>query len=227
MNKKWRKFKQLTEKCYDNMIGANQDSSCWEAAFGILKEIVAEERKVDSTYARELYLLDDETDFEYDIQGWLEDCLDELDMGQRWEELLGVCTDMLDLFEWKEDSASQYHFMKISALGNLGRNEEAVSLSRVWLEKEEDNMLAVTAGIYANMNSHDYEEAERLIQKNITEDTECTDENDVLFIAAEAFYEASGNEKEKKRVEKILEEYDKRIEQEMMELGEDDELPFL
>ncbi len=29
MNKKWRSFQKLTEECYENMIGAELDASCW------------------------------------------------------------------------------------------------------------------------------------------------------------------------------------------------------
>ena len=28
-NKKWKTFNKLTEKCYNNMIGAEADGNCW------------------------------------------------------------------------------------------------------------------------------------------------------------------------------------------------------
>lgn len=227
MNKKWKKFDSLTSKCYDNMVGTDPDGSCWKAAFDLLKEIIAEGRSEDAGYAPELYLLDDATDFGHDIQGWLEDYLDELDMREMKEELIESCEDLLQLFKWEEDSPSYYNFRRISALGALGRNEEALRLSKEWLEKEEDNMLAVTSGVYANMGCRNFDEAEYLIKKYIDQDTECTEENDILFIAAGEFYKIAGNKKEQKRIEKILKEYDKMIEQELMDWGEDDELPFM
>lgn len=225
MNTKWRRFNSLTGKCYNNMMGIDQDSSCWGAAFELLKDIIRGERSRDAGYAPELYQLDDVTDFVYDIEGWLEDYIGELDMRGMWEELLEVCEDMLEMFAWKEISSSDFDFLRISALGNLGRNEEAVRLSREWMEKEEDNMLAVSSGVYAYMNGGHYEEAEALIEKYIHEDTECTDENDVLFIAAGELYKASGNQEAERRIEKILEEYDEVVEQELMEWDEDEEDP--
>ncbi len=226
MNKKWKEFDHLTEQCYDNMVGTEPDRTCWKSAFELLKEIINEERNKDAGYAPELYQLDDVTDFAHDVQGWLEDYIGELDMCEAWEELLQVCTDVLGLFQWKKEPSEDFKFLKISALGNMGRSEEAVRLSKEWIEKEEDNMLAVTSGVYANMSNRSFEEAERLIKKYISDDTECTDENDVLFIAAGEFYKASGNKEEEKRIEKILEEYDKIVEQELMEWGDDEELPF-
>lgn len=88
-------------------------------------------------------------------------------------------------------------------------------------------MLAVSSGVYAYMNGGNYEEAEALIEKYIHEDTECADENEVLFIAAGELYKVSGNQEAERRIEKILEEYDEVVEQELMEWDEDgEELPF-
>ncbi len=45
MNKKWKSFQKLTEKCYENMIGAEEDDSCWQNGFELLKALVLEEKK--------------------------------------------------------------------------------------------------------------------------------------------------------------------------------------
>ena len=57
MNKKLKKFNTLTEKCYENMIGAVKNDSCWMQAFELLKEIVIEQRQIDPSFAPELVLL--------------------------------------------------------------------------------------------------------------------------------------------------------------------------
>ena len=93
-NKKWKNFNKLTGKCYSNMIGAEKDGSCWEKAFELLKEIILEERKVNPGFASQLEMVDDATDYEYDIQGWLEDCLSEIDMRGEYELLLKMCDDL-------------------------------------------------------------------------------------------------------------------------------------
>ena len=46
----------------------------------------------------ELYQLDEETDYAYDIQGWLEDYLDDLDMRESKEKLLEVCDELIGMF---------------------------------------------------------------------------------------------------------------------------------
>ena len=66
-NKKWKQFGKLTEQCYRNMIGAEKDSSCWEKAFELLMEIVREERQKEPNCFQEVYMLDEATDYKYDI----------------------------------------------------------------------------------------------------------------------------------------------------------------
>ena len=66
-NKKWKTFNKLTAKCYNNMIRAEADGNCWQQAFGLLKEIVREERQNNPNFASEIEMIDDITDYEYDI----------------------------------------------------------------------------------------------------------------------------------------------------------------
>ena len=73
----------------------------------------------------ELYQLDEETDYAYDIQGWLEDYLDDLDMRESKEKLLEVCDELIGMFRWEEEKPSDIRFLKSAALKSLGRAEEA------------------------------------------------------------------------------------------------------
>ena len=77
------------------MAGFEKDSSCWFQAFELLKELIIEERSNHPDFAPELELLDEATDYRYDICGWLEDCLDEIDMQEEQELLLKMCDDLL------------------------------------------------------------------------------------------------------------------------------------
>ncbi|MGO5541813.1 hypothetical protein ACTQWG_04755 [Blautia sp. HCP3S3_H10_1] len=64
-------------------------------------------------------------DYAYDISGWLDDCLDEMDMREEYENLLKMCEDLLNLFGWPEYTGSDLKLRKIFALLHLGRKEEA------------------------------------------------------------------------------------------------------
>lgn len=207
-NAKWRKFNTLTGKCYENMIGANEDGSCWMKTFDLMKEIILEERQANPDFVPQLELIDDVTDYNYDILGWLDDCMDELDMRGEYEAVLHICNDLLDLFDWPEYTDSDIKFRKTIMLRALGRKEEAEKYCRQWIQKEPDNVVAATSGIYAFIDAKDYDEAEALIEKFIIDPTMCTDDNDIIFTAASKFYEAIGNEHKKRQIDKAIKEYD-------------------
>lgn len=210
-NKRWKEFGKLTGKCYVAMGTGVQGDAIWNQTFEALKAVIADERSSKPENAAELYLLDEITDYEYDVQGWLEDYLDELDMGKDKEKLLKVCDELLEMFRWEEEAPTDIKFLKSSALSALGRKDEAVEFCKEWLKEEPDNLESAAANIYALLEVNDMETAERLIKQYIQEDAECTDENDVLFEAAVAYYKKAGNKKEMKRLDKAREEYNKQI----------------
>ena len=72
-NKKWKQFEKLTDQCYMDMIGSDKDGICWEKAFELLREIVREERQKEPNCFQEVYMLDEATDYQYDISEWIED----------------------------------------------------------------------------------------------------------------------------------------------------------
>lgn len=240
-SRKWKEFEKLTGKCYMALGMGETNYEIWDRAFEVLKEIIADGKGRQPEYAAELYLLDEITDYEYDVQGWLEDYLDDLDMRENKDKLLKVCDELLDMFCWEEDSPSDIKFLKASALCSLGRKDEVVEFCKEWLEEDPDNLVAVSANVYTFLETHDMEAAEKLIKQHIHEDTECGDENDILFEAAVAYYKAVGNTKEMKRLDKAREEYDKEIGRILMGLDgnedgefmwddeftwDDDDLPF-
>lgn len=228
LNKKWKKFDELTGKCYLNMIGTEKDGSCWVQAFELMKEIILEERKSNPEFAYELELIDEIIDYAFDIQGWLEDCLDEIDMKEDYEALLKMCNDLLDLFGWPEYTGSDIKFRKATVLRELGRTKEAVEFCKEWIQKEPENIVAATAGVYAFIGVKAYNDAEKIVDKFIVDKTTCFEENEIMFIAASKLYEGMRKMKEKKEIDKAIKKYDEYLEEYFMNLDceEDEELPF-
>lgn len=230
MNKKWKCFEKLTEKCYLNMIGAEKEASCWTQAFERLKEIILEERKANPEFAPELEQIDDATDFALDIQDWLEDCLDEIDMREDYETLLAMCNDLLDLFSWPEYTDSDINFRKAIVLQNLGRTADAVTFCEQWLDKEPMNIVAATAKVYALLSAKEYNEAGKLVDRFIPDKSECDDDNEIMFAAASKLYEFTGNKKANKEVDTAIDKYDKMLEEYFSDpdydFDDEDDLPF-
>ena len=233
-NKKWKQFGKLTEMCYNNMIGVEKDGNCWVRAFELLMEIVREERKTNPNYASELEMLEEVTDCEYDIQGWLEDCLDELDMREEHRTLLKMCDDLLDMFGWPEYTGSDIKMRKATVMAALGQKEESAEFCKKWLQKEPENIVAAAAGVYAFIEVKAFEEAEKLVERFILDKSKCTDENDIMFTAASILYQVTGKKKEKRVIDKAIKEYEKYLEDyyESFEFEDEDEeffdgeLPF-
>ena len=228
LNKKWKRFDKLTGKCYLNMIGAEKDSNCWVQAFELMKEIILEERESNPQFVSELMMIDDATDYAFDIQGWLEDCLDEIDMREDYETLLKMCNDLLELFEWTEYTGSDIKFRKSNVLCELGRAKEAVKFCKEWMKKEPENIVAATAGVYAYIDVKEYDEAEKLVDRFIFNKSECLEENDIMFIAASKLYETMGRKKEKREIDKAIKKYDEYMEEYFLDpdFDEEDDLPF-
>lgn len=224
-NTMWKKFDKLKNKCYDNMIGFGKDSSCWEQTFDLLTEIVRDERKKNPGYAPELSLLDDATDYEYDISDWLEDCLDEMDMRRKYKVLLGMCETLLELFAWPEYSGSDLKFRKSVVLRELGREDEAAEFCEKWVKKEPENIVAATAYVYALIDIKDYDKVEPLIHTFIPDFSQCEEENEIMFLAASRYYEVIGDKKKHKQLKKVIKEYDDYVERTLLEWceGEDEE----
>ena len=233
-NKKWKQFGKLTEMCYNNMIGVEKDGNCWVRAFELLMEIVREERKTNPNYASELEMLEEVTDCECDIQGWLEDCLDELDMREEHRTLLKMCDDLLDMFGWPEYTGSDIKMRNATVMAALGQKEESAEFCKKWLQKEPENIVAAAAGVYAFIEVKAFEEAEKLVERFILDKSKCTDENDIMFTAASILYQVTGKKKEKRVIDKAIKEYEKYLEDyyESFEFEDEDEeffdgeLPF-
>ena len=212
------------------MIGAEKETSCWTQAFERLKEIILEERKANPEFAPELEQIDDATDFALDIQSWLEDCLDEIDMREDYETLLMMCDDLLDLFSWPEYTDSDINFRKAIVLQNLNRTAEAVTFCEQWLDKEPVNIVAATAKVYALLSAKEYNEAGKLVDRFIADKSECDDDNEIMFAAASKLYEFTGNKKAKKEVDTAIDKYDKMLEEYFSDpdydFDDEDDLPF-
>ena len=167
-------------------------------------EIVRTERKTNPGFASELSLLDDETDYEHDISGWLEDCLDEIDMWEQHEVLLKMCETLLDLFSWPDNSGSDLKFRKSIVLRRLGRVNEGAKFCEQWLQKEPENIMAATSYVYVLIDIKAYEKAEQLIHAFIPDFSESSEENEIMFLAASRYYEVIGDKKKSKEDQKMI-----------------------
>lgn len=235
MNKLWKKYDIMTEQCYLQMANGTSDIQVWKEAFRIMLQAIEAEREENPDFGKEFCEIDDDLEYSLDVTGWLEDYLDELDMHELYDELISDCEKIIGIFAWKEDSPSELKFRIASALGAQRKNEEALQFCEEWYQEEKDNIVAATATIYARMGIKDIDGAIHIIDRFIGKDTICSEENDIIFAAAEMVYELSGDKAAQKKIQKSLQEYEEKLEQFMLGMGadedddfdwEDEDLPF-
>ena len=126
------------------------------------------------------------------------------------------------MFRWEEEKPSDFRFYIASSLGAEGRKEEALEFCEEWYQKESDNILGATALIYARTAIRDFEGANQIVEQYILEDSSCTAENDIVYIAAELLYKVSGNKKAEKRVSQAIKKYEEEVEAYFSDVGESD-----
>ena len=69
MNRQWKKYDQLMEKCYQGMAVGETNANDWNDCFDVLIRIIENERESNPDFGKELELLDDETDYRHDVRG--------------------------------------------------------------------------------------------------------------------------------------------------------------
>lgn len=116
--------------------------------------------------------------------------------------MLKMCDSLLDMFGWPDDTGSEIRMRKASVMAALGQKEESAEFCKEWLQKETENIMAATAGVYAFIKVKAFEETEKLVEHFILNKSKCTDENDIMFTAASTLYQVAGKKKSGRYIRK-------------------------
>jgi len=232
MDKRWKKFERMTEECYEGIYSSDSDIKTWEKTFSLLVDIIVDLKAEKPEVTEMLDELEDYTDYRYDISGWLEDYLDQLEAQERYETMEISCKKLLELFPGEEIWHGDWKAYLMEGYNGQGKHQESIAYGRNWCEEEERNPQAHAALIYALISSEDFVGAEALVKRHIDSETLCDEDNELIFYAAAALYQKNGNQKEAERIGGLLEEFNKRTEEELEQMVdsemefEDDALPF-
>ena len=108
-----------------------------------------------------------------------------------------ICLDCLA--GQPEYSGSDIKFRKATVLRELGKAKEALEFCKKWMQKEPENVVAATAGVYTFIDTIEYDKAETLVDRFIMDKSKCFEENEIMFIAASKLYGVMGRKRRKKR----------------------------
>ncbi len=133
-------------------------------------------------------------------------------MREEHKALLKMCDKLLDMFGWPEYTGSDIKMRKAAIMAALGQKKESAEFCEKWLQKELENIVAAIAGVYAFIEVKAFEKAERSVERFIWDKSKCTDENNIMFMAASALYQVTGKKKEKKQIDKAIQKYEEYLE---------------
>ena len=202
MRKQWKKFDSISDQCYSSVVRGTPRLDKWSRGFDLLVKIIEDGRSEEPGFARELYLLDVDTDYAHDVYGWLMDYMDELASHGMYEELEDVCRKLLQLFAWEEEFPSELNFHLAYALEGQEKNEEALEFCEEWQKNEANSPIADAALIHAKIAVEDLSGAEEIMQRYMTGEGSYNINNEELYMAAKRLYRENGDKKAARKVQK-------------------------
>lgn len=215
MHDVWAKFDDYAEECYENLSGEIMDLSIWNMAFGAFLEAISSSRMFIPGSARELSQLDEDTDYMYDVQGWLHDYITILEQIELYDEVMAVCNLIIVMFEWKKESPTFFRFMVATILAAQDNTEKYNDFCEEWYQKEPDDAIAAGCLISAKVAVHDLDAALELVEKHYDDDMQCDMTNDTLFFAVELVYMLTDKQDEAEKVHAKLAMYSEMLGEEI------------
>ena len=190
----------------------------WEKAWKIVRD-----RVKNADMPLEISEVDEATDYEYDLGGWLSDMMVSYQRMGDEEKCICFCKEVLQTFAWKKESPAMFKRCIGECLMTLGKTEEGDKWYEEWLGSEWDPDAAI-AGTFYWMARRNYGKAEQILDR-ILEESEGTADYDGFYRSAAVFYRQMGKEKKAEAFDRMEEEYAERLKK-MENDFEDWKLPF-
>ena len=187
----------------------------WMKAWELVKQMVVQDDT--RTSIRDL---DEETDYAYDLSGWLQDMEMKLLNAGEHEKRLQFCTEILRLFVWEDNNdwdvymEGGFQVAVGESLYALGRKEEAQNWFIQWLEKTPHDTDAIAGYSRYLMSDGKAENAYKMLKDEI-EGLECTCDNDILFLCLIECTEQLGKTAERDIYQKKYDQFKDKVDAEM------------
>lgn len=186
----WDEIADLIDEGWE--YAENQDyenmTRCWLEAWDKTKENVNQ-----AEIRLGISAVDEATDYEYDIGGWLYEMELELFNAKAHEICIQFCHEVLDTFVWEYDDYGGFKAAIGESLNALGRRDEGKKWFEDWLEQEPHHPEAINGYAMSLAEEGKAKEAYRLVDQELG-DGPCTMENEALFHSAVQLTKALGME---------------------------------
>lgn len=215
----WDEISELVQAGYEALAENRYPvmTRKWMAAWELVKEMVRQAEVLPSIAA-----LDEATDYEYELESWLQDMEMELFNAGEHEKRLQFCTEILELFDWEYNDYGGFKMAVGESLYALGRQAEGEQWFTQWLKTEPHSQDALGGYSRCLMSEGKAEKAFEMLKKEVG-DQDCTWDNDILFVCLMECAARLGKVEEKDDYQRKYDQFQKEIEN---DIGGDWELPF-
>ena len=190
---------QLSEIMY-RYLAKNDEEGAVDTILSLWDEIKiyvkSNHYKQDShgnTIKPEVFHVDEETGFRYDLFNLIQDM--ELPMlnSPRYEDAIMFFKEVVELFAWEEEEPDRYRANIGEVLNNQKKYLECNQWFEGWLKDEPGNVECINIyGLCLSLRP-DIAPAVEFIEKHVNEDIECTLDNEMLFVRAGEIYRQAGD----------------------------------
>lgn len=175
----WEEIARLMQEGYEALHSKARQYSVmtdrWLKAWEILKKLIN-----GAEMPLGISDLDEATDYEYGLEGWLQDMVMELGNAGEHEKRLRFCREVIELFSWQYEDNGGYKLAVAESLYALDHKAEVDVYLNEWLAQEPRNADAINAKSVCLEADGKDEEAYDWLEQEIG-DQSCTLDNDILF----------------------------------------------
>lgn len=181
----WDQWDELVQRGYEVQNTEDYDTlvKSWWEAWKIFQDILEETEGKCSVSD----LMEDQ-DYQYPIDGWLQDLEMELGNAGEHEKRFAFCQSVLEMMDWTYDDDSSYRSAIGEELYASGKAEEGKAWFETWLKEEPHNECAWSAFSWCVQEQEGEEKAYQLIRNQVI-GTSCTIYNSLLFERAKPLAE--------------------------------------
>lgn len=203
----WDEWDDLAQKGYESFVDqkAEEGLGFWQAAWDIFQSAMEQISEKET-----LYSLMELLDFEYPIDGWLQDYDMELGNAGRYEERIEFCQKVLELFDWQDEDDSCFRCGIGESLFREGKTEEAYQYYENWLTDDPQNVNGLNSFSWILFENGDTQKAYEVIRK-VTWGVSCYMDNSILFMRAKELAEYLGKEEESQWYQRQLDKFEESL----------------
>lgn len=212
----WDEWDDLVQRGYE-FFEENKDTEglqLWKEAWGIFESAMKQVAETET-----LYGLMESQDYEYPIDGWLQDYEMELGNAGDYEERIAFCQRVLELFDWKYEDDSCFRCGIGESLFREEKIEEAYEYYENWLEDDPQNLNGINSFSWILFENGDTGKAYEVIRK-VTWGVSCDADRAFLFMHARQLAKHAGKEDESIWYQQQLDKFEESMGK--WEMGEDD-----